>query len=421
MTSIYFLTQNKANADVEQMAGLLKEADFEIANNIEQGDVIIINSCTLEVSSEVFYFNVVAETKKKYPYKIIIAAGCIPQAYPEKLSGVSIVGTKQIQNIVQVVEESLHENKIHLLETEEMPPLNLPKVRQNPFREIIPISRSTANSCASCKTTVTREKLKSYPVEEIVSVAEKAVQDGVKEIWLTSPNTMCYGFEAGTTLAELLKELIAIPGKFKIKIDKGSPAHFLKIKEQLIPLLTHNKVFRFLHLPAYSGSNEMLQKMRRGNTKEQFLSLIAELKEKVPTITIATDIVVGFPGENENHHWETLNLVRVIMPDIMTISPFQGELKTPAAKTEPVSAEVIQHRTKVLTDIYHNSASLCNEQWKGWQGEIIIDEKGNENNHWIGRNQSYKSIIVQGNLKLGDIVTVRITKSSVFELRGEIV
>ncbi|MDP3734370.1 MAG: MiaB/RimO family radical SAM methylthiotransferase [Nanoarchaeota archaeon] len=420
MTSIYFLIQNNAAiADIEQMAGLLKEAHFEVVDTLEQGDIIIINSCTIESPSVAFFFNLVDETKRKYPYKIIIASGCIPQAYPEKLPTISIIGTKQIQNIVQVVEESLNENIVHLLGTDEMPPLNLPKVRQNPILEIIPIGRSSTNACASCKTTAARGKLKSYPVEEIVSVAEKAVHDGVKEIWLSSPNTMCYGFDLGTTVAELLKELFAIPGKFKIRLDRGSPAQMLTIKDQLIPLLRHEKMFRFIHLPAQSGSNEILKKLRKGYTKEQFLSLITELKEKVPKITIATDIVVGFPEENDNHYWETLNLVRAITPDIMTIIPFLAQSKT-SSKMEPLPPEVINHRSKVLNDIYHNISNLCNEQWIGWQGEIIITEKGNESGYWIGRNLSYKPIIIQGNFRLGDTVTVRITKSSVFELRGEV-
>lgn len=422
MTNIYFLTQNNsAIADIEQMAGLLKEAHFEIVDDIEKGDIIIINSCTIESPSESFFFNIVEETKKKYPYKIIIAAGCIPQAYPTKLSTISIVGTKQIHNIVQVVEESLNDNNVRLLGTEEMPPLNLPKARKNPIIEIIPINRSSVNTCISCKTTAARGKLKSYPIEEIVSVAEKAVHDGVKEIWLSSHDTMCYGFDIETNLAELLKGLIAIPGKFKIKLGLGNPVHLLKIKDQVIPLLNHEKMFRFIHLPAHSGSNEILKKMRQGSTKEEFLLLIKELKEKIPKITIVTDIIVGFPGENENQYWETLNLVRAITPDIINISPFYAQPKTPTAKMEPLPQEVINHRSKVLTDIYHNTSNLRNEQWIGWQGEIIIDEKGKENNHWIGRNLSYKPIVMQGNFKLGDIVTIRIIKSSVFDLQGETV
>lgn len=423
MTTVHFITQGcSANqADTENMKGLLKEADFEIVDSLEEGDIIVINSCVVKSPTESAFFHLLEETKRKHPYKIIIAAGCIPQTDPEKFPGVSVIGTKQIHNIVSVVEESLNDNVVKMLETGEMPPLNLPKVRKNPIVEIIPISRGCLSACTFCKTKAARGNLKSYPIEEIVNLARKAVREGVKEIWLTSQDTMCYGFDIGTNLPHLLKELITIPGDFKIRIGMGNPVHMLKIKDELIPLFNHEKIFRFIHLPAQSGSDKVLKEMRRGNTNQEFLSLIKDLKEKVPKITIATDIIVGYPEETEDQYWETLNLVRFVTPDVINISKFWARPKTPAAKKEQLAAEIIKHRSKVLTDIFHNVSTIRNEQWIGWEGKIIIDEKARENGQWVGRNLSYKPVLVYGDFSLGDIVNVRITKSSTFDLRGEIV
>ncbi|MBS3127508.1 tRNA (N(6)-L-threonylcarbamoyladenosine(37)-C(2))-methylthiotransferase, partial [Candidatus Woesearchaeota archaeon] len=421
MTSVCFITQGcSANqADSEQMKGLLKEARFEIVDSVEEGDVIILNSCTVKSPTESSFFTTLENIKKEYPYKIIIIAGCIAQADRQKFKEYSLIGTKQIHNVVQVVEESLNDNVVKMLETGEMPPLNLPKIRKNPIVEIIPINRGCLSACTFCKTKQARGNLQSYPIADIVSVAQKAVNDGVKEIWLTSQDTMCYGFDLGTNLPHLLNELIKIPGKFKIRVGMGNPVHLLKFIDELIPLLNHDKVFKFIHLPAQSGSDTVLKEMRRGNTAEEFLDLVIKLKDQVPHLTLATDLIVGFPTETDDDFWQTLEVVRKTTPDVINISRFWPRPKTPAAKMEQLPIEVMKHRTKVLTDIFHNISTLQNERWLGWEGEIIIDEQGTHENQWIGRNDSYKPVLVEGNFTLGEVVTVAITKTTTFDLRGE--
>ena len=143
MTRIYIETAGCSHnfADSEQMAGLLKEAKFQIIKEIEDADVVIFNTCLVKTPTENAFYKRLEEVKEKYPYKIIIIAGCIPQTNRKKLKEYSLVGTKQIHNIVEVVEEALNDNIVHALETGDMPPLNLPRVRKNPVVSIIPISR----------------------------------------------------------------------------------------------------------------------------------------------------------------------------------------------------------------------------------------------------------------------------------------
>lgn len=422
MTSVHFITQGcSANqADTEQMKGLLKEARFEISESLEDADIVIFNTCSVKNPSESAFFKNLQEIKQQHPYKIIIVAGCIAQADPQLLKEYSLVGTKQIHKIVEVVEESLNDNIVKMLETGEMPPLDLPKVRKNPTIEIIPISRGCLSACAFCKTKSARGNLKSYLQDEIVSLAKKAVNEGVKEIWLTSQDTFCYGFDLGTDLAELLKELVEIPGNFRIRIGMGNPIHLKKIKEKLFPLLNNEKIFKFLHVCAQSGSDNVLEKMRRGNTNKEFLELVEELKKKVPEITLATDIIVGFPSETEDDYWQTLELVRKTSPDAVNISKYWARPGTQAAKMEQLPGEVIKHRSKVLTDIFHNISRIRNEKWLGWEGEVMVDEKGKDD-QWIARNNHYKQFILEGDLKLGDVVNVKVVKTDTFHLKGKII
>jgi threonylcarbamoyladenosine tRNA methylthiotransferase CDKAL1 len=423
MTSVYFLTQGcSANrADTEQMQGLLLESDFTIENNLEDADIVVFNTCTVKTPSESSFFTKLDEIKKQYPYKIIVIAGCIAQADRKRLKDYCLIGTRQIQSIVEVIEEALNDNIVHALETGEMPPLSLPKVRKNPVVEIIPIGRGCLSACTFCKTKQARGNLQSYSIEDVVSVARKGIQEGVKEIWLTSQDTFCYGFDLDTDLSELLKELINIPGNFKIRVGMGNPVHLKKIKDSLFPLMANEKVFRFLHIPAQVGSTKVLKEMLRGNTNEEYLAIIEELKTMIPDITLATDIIVGYPTETEDDYWETLQLLRKITPDVVNISKFWSRPGTSAAKLEELPQEEVKRRAKVVTDIFHNISTLQNEKWRGWEGTIVIDEKGKFENQWVGRNYTYKPVIVEGSFKLGDTIDVKIVKTTMFDLRGEVV
>ena len=420
MTSFFIETYGCSHnfADSEQMGGVLKQAQFEPAESIEKADIVIFNTCTVKSPTADAFFNRLEEIKNAYPYKSIIIAGCIPQTDPERLKKFSLLGTRQIHRIVEIVEETLNNNIVKMLETGEMPPLDLPRIRKNPFIEVIPINRGCLSRCSFCKTKAARGDLQSYPISEIVKAAQKAVLDGVKEIWLTSQDTGCYGFDIKTNLPSLLCELVKISGDFKIRVGMMNPQHILRIRSELIAMYKHEKVFKFLHLPLQAGSNAVLLKMARGYTVEQFMEVYGEFKREIPELNIMTDIIVGFPTETEEDYWQTLNIVRQMNPDSINISRFWARPKTPAAKLEPLSPDVVKHRSKVLMDVFQNISKMQNERWMGWEGVIIIDEKGEMPSQWIGRNYAYKQVIVEGDYKLGDLLKVKVNVANVWDLRG---
>ncbi|MFH1683135.1 MAG: tRNA (N(6)-L-threonylcarbamoyladenosine(37)-C(2))-methylthiotransferase [Candidatus Woesearchaeota archaeon] len=421
MTKVYIKTRGCSlnKADGEYMAGLLKEAKFELVDDPEDAYVIILNSCTVKTPSEE---NLVKELNHyKGQYKIIIIAGCVPQADPEKYKGYALVGTKQIHRIVEVIEEALNDNLICNLSTEEIPSLHLPKLRKNPLIEIIPICRGCLGACTFCKTKAARGNLVSYAIKDIKLAARKAVQEGAKEIWLTSQDCGCYGFDLGTNLAELLEELVRVEGDFKIRVGTMNPDHLLKIKEQLFKAYEHEKVFKFLYLPVQSGNDYVLKAMNRNYTSEEFSKLAAEFKNRFPLSSLSTDMIVGFPGETDQQYWDTLNIVRKVSPDLLNINRFWVRSKTPAAKLKRrVKTEEIKRRARVLTEIFNNIGKLQNERWLGWEGEIVISEKGKDEREWIGKNFGYKQVVVQGDFKPGDKVRVKIDRITAVDLRGRV-
>ncbi|MBI2662448.1 tRNA (N(6)-L-threonylcarbamoyladenosine(37)-C(2))-methylthiotransferase [Candidatus Woesearchaeota archaeon] len=421
MTSFIVITAGCAHnqVDSEQMAGLLKRAKFDLASDIEKADIVIFNTCTVKGPSETAFFKQLDDLKKNFPYKMVVVAGCIAQADPEKLKKYSLVGTKQIHNIAQVVEEALHNNVLQLLETNAVLTLKLPRIRKNPIVEILPINLGCLGSCSFCKTKQARGNLISYPIAELKAEMVKAIKEGVKEIWLTSQDTGCYGADIGTNLVDLIKELCTVTGEYMIRIGMMNPDQAIKIKKELIDLFrTQPKLFMFLHLPVQSGSNYILKRMARNYTGEDFYELVKELKLNLPGLNVMTDIIVGFPGETEQDSWQTLSMLRKVSPDSVNISRFWPRSKTSAAKWRVLPGEVVKRRSRLATELFHNISRLQNERWLGWEGEILIDELGEKEGQWIGRNCAYKQVLVEGKYNIGQRLRVKIGDVTTFDLRG---
>lgn len=422
MTGFYIETYGESHycSDSEQMAGLLQQARFEPKEKIDDADIIIVNTHQVRKSAVDSFLTKLNDMKQKYPYKMILVTGCIPQVEPERFKNCTLIGMRQFHHIVEAVEEMLHHNVVTMLDMDEMPPLDLPKIRKNPFLEMIPLTRESFRVAkVGSKIKPMYRSMDSYPKADVVKVATKAVNEGVKKIWLTSQNIAGYGLDIDTTLPHLLQELLQIPGDFKIRLDRCHPAHLKKIKKDLFPLFAHKKMFKFIHLLIQSGSNTVLKEMYPGNTKDDFTSLVQELWQIEPHLTLMTDIKVGYPTETEDDFWETLNLVRFLNPDAITISPFVAKPNTLAASLPPLPEKEVQRRVTVLREIHQNISTLRNERWIGWEGSILIDEQGIQPKEWIGHNEYYKPVIIEGEYTIGDEVRIKIIKTGRWGLWGE--
>ncbi|MCK4588992.1 MAG: tRNA (N(6)-L-threonylcarbamoyladenosine(37)-C(2))-methylthiotransferase [Nanoarchaeota archaeon] len=404
-------------ADSEQMAGLLKEAGFEIVNSLKNADLIILNTCTVKTPTENKFFNFLEKIKTLN--KPIIVAGCIPQTDSKKLKGYPLIGTRQIDNIVQVVEETINDNIITALSVKDHPCLSPYRIRKNPIIEIIPICRGCLGNCTYCKVKLARGHLKSYKIEDIKKRFKLALRQGAKEIWLTAQDTGCYGLDIKTNLPTLLKELTQIPGNYKIRIGMMNPNHVLQFLDELIQIYKNEKIFKFLHLPVQSGNNEILKSMNRKYLAEDFRNIVKKFRQPLPEITLATDIIAGFPGETEKQFDNTLDIIKQTTPAVINISRFWPREKTKAAKMEnQIHSKHTKERSRMLTHIYHNIARMQNERWLNWEGSVIVDEIGKDNS-FVARNYAYKPVIVKGNYNLGETVKVKIKKVTSFDLRAQ--
>lgn len=410
-------------ADTETMKGLVA-IHYLITENVDDADVIVMNSCTVKGPTENKIIKRFHELKKRG--KKIVVTGCIPQAdlkneFKDLLKDVFVVGTNQLSKIMEVLDKIQHDQKVeHYLSTENEIRLNLPKIRSNQYIEIIPISKGCMNTCYYCKTKYARGNLVSFPIDEIVNEAKRAIKEGVKEIWLTSQDNGCYGYDINTNLVDLLNKILLLDGKFMIRIGMANPQYVKDYFPDLIEVLKHPNVFKFIHLPVQSGSDNVLKLMNRGHTVQDYVNCVEQIRKEIPDITISTDIICGYPGESDEDHKKTVALLRTTKPSVINLSRFWARSGTVAATKKQVSGKIIKARTGELTLLKKKISTENNKNWIGWKGNINISEKGKDNS-WVGRNFAYKPVVVFSKEDLmGKTLHVEIKGSTIWDLRGSL-
>jgi len=332
-----------------------------------------------------------------------------------------LVNTHNIHRIVEIVEELLHGNIMEALTIENTIKSDLPGIRTNNVIGIVPIASGCSDRCTYCSVKLIKGNIFSYPESSIINAVKKNVKDGCKEIWITSQDSGAYGLDNGKRgLPKLLDKILEeVQGNYKIRLGMINPGHVKYLADDIIQIFQDDRMFKFLHIPVEAGNNEVLGKMNRKYNVHEFKEMIEKFKRYVKGITIATDIIVGFPTETELQFQDSLHLIQEIKPDVINISRFSSRPNTKAERMKQVSSNIKKERSKALTDLFLTIALKQNKKWIGWKGKILIDEVGKDNT-WIGRNFAYKPVIVKGNYKLGDNIDVEIKDVTAHDLRVNI-
>lgn len=415
-------------ADGEVLAGCLAEAGYKLVDAVEAADMVVYNTCAVKGPTE----NRMIEFLKRVPTdKKLIVAGCLPLINFERLCKEvrfdGVLGPAAGNKIVDVVMRVLKGERVVALEraVNAKPSLDLPRLRLNPVVGIIPINYGCLGSCAYCCVVFARGHVRSYSIQEIVERIKKDLVDGVREFWITSQDTASYGRDIGTNLAELLKALCDVEGDFRIRVGMMTPNLAMNILEELIQAFQSEKIFRFIHLPVQSGDEKVLRRMRRLYSVDDFKDIVNAFRASFPRVTLATDVICGFPGETEEAFERTLRLVGEVKPDIVNVSKFFARPRTAAAdmREDFVSSPEVKRRSGMAAELARKVAFERNKRWVGWTGEILVDEVGKVPGSWVGRNFAYKPVVLKnaglGNI-LGETLHVRIVKAFATYLEGEV-
>jgi threonylcarbamoyladenosine tRNA methylthiotransferase CDKAL1 len=404
-------------SDNEMMLGLLKQAGFKIVDDSKASDLNLIVTCTVKVpTKQRMIYRIKELSKLKKP---LIVAGCLAKTYRKEIEKInpkaSLISPDGVEKIVDVVRSALNGNKIVLLDDVKKPKLNLPRCRKNSVIGIIQISRGCICNCRFCIEPY-KGKLFSYPQKMIVDDVKSAVNQGCKELWLTSLDCGCYGFDSSTDIAKLLNLICSVKGNFLVRIGMSNPMHVRKVLDDLTEAYKNEKVFKFLHLPVQSFSPKVLKLMGREYATRTVAEILEKFYRAVPELTFSTDIIVGFPGEDEGDFEMTLKFVEKFRPDIVNISKFGAHS---SLKMNQLPDSIVNKRSRELYELARKISLEKNQKWIGWTGKILIDERG-RGNSWMGRNLAYKPVVIRNSENiLGKFVQVKITDITTNYLIGE--
>jgi MiaB/RimO family radical SAM methylthiotransferase len=269
-----------------------------------------------------------------------------------------------------------------------------------------------------------RGHLRSYGIKEIVERVKKDLTSGVREFWVTAQDTACYGRDMGTNLAELLHAICDVEGDFRVRVGMMTPNMVVDILDDQIQVFKSEKIFKFIHLPVQSGDDQILERMRRFYSVEDFRKIVDAFRACFSEVTLATDVICGFPGESEEAFEKTLQLIEDVKPDIVNVSKFFARPRTAAAEMQEdfVSFQEIKRRSSIAAELASKVAFEINQRWIGWTGEIFVDEVGKISGSWVGRNFAYKPIAVKSDDNLlGKTLHVKVVRAFSTHLEGEVV
>jgi MiaB-like tRNA modifying enzyme len=372
-----------------------------------------------------YRINKLSKTKKP-----LVIAGCLPKTERQRIESVSpsasLIGPHSINSTIDVVHSAFGGKKLVYLNDSLSSKLDLPKIRVNPVIGIIEIASGCISECSFCQTKLAKGKLRSYRIGEITRKMRRDIADGCKEIWLSSTDNGCYGKDIGCDLVELLTSCCEVEGDYKIRIGMMNPMYLPCMIEDIIKVFSDNdKIFRFLHIPVQAGSDRILRKMKRGHSVETYRNIVKSFRNAFPEITIATDVIVGFPSETSEDFLKTIALIKETEPDMVNSSKYSARSGTEASKLERVDSITVKRRSEYMHEVIKEISLKRNAIWNGWRGDIIIDEI--RDNIIQGRNFAYKPILLSPEfldsskasrfkINLGDKIPVEVCSFSTHSL-----
>ncbi len=411
----YGCTANQNNSEL--IKAKLVGAGLDLTDNEKIADMFIINTCIVKGKIEnkiVGRIKALSRTNKP-----IIITGCIvPVRFLElknkkNLYLLSLNNIKDILKLIRKINENKYQVGDFISKNNEIKLGR--RLRDNKFVGITQISEGCLNSCSYCLTKKAKGDLFNFPEEKILEQVSRDLKEGCKEIWLTSQDNASYGLLEKRKLPELLRKILELKGKFRIRLGMMNPENVLPILDELIEIYKNNKVYKFLHLPVQSGSNSVLENMNRKYKVEDFLKIILKFRKEIPEITIATDIIAGYPTETKEDFKQTLELVNQVKPEIINLSRYWARKGTPAARLKQINVRTQIKRTSSIMKLYKNFPlrKISLEQ------EALFTES--QGDLYFGKILNFKRVIVSSKTNLlGKFVQIKIKDDKESYAFGEV-
>ncbi len=382
---------------------MLAQSIGERVDSPKDADLILIGTCVVIQHTENRMLRRIRELKEYG--KDVVVYGCLPSARREVLpEGVIPITTWELEKAPDIL-----------------------GIERSPMGEVfiwdavatIPIANGCLGSCTYCITRLARGRVRSRPQEWILNEVRRAIEMGAVEIRLSAQDTAAYGKDSGTDLAALLNEITSLDADFRVRVGMMEPRETLDILDSLLDAYRSEKIYKFLHIPVQSGDNEILRRMNRGYTVEDFELIISEFRKRFPGITISTDIIVGFPGESDESFRNTMEMVERVKPEILNITRFSPRPKTPAYRWRRPSTNKVKEWSQRITALHLKNMEERMGRLVGKEVDVLVPSRGKRGN-FLARSENYMPVVLK-NARIGEWYRVRILGGEKAHLVGEIV
>ncbi len=410
--------------DLRIVESRLASRGFHRVESPEKADFLFVNTCAVKKRTQDRILSRLRELGRLA--KPVVVGGCLPiidlgavqGAMPDYLA---VMGPNSLERLEEAL-DSLHPGLcLNLLETEHVVKVGKATVETRGVVGIVPIAEGCLGDCTFCCTRFARGRLFSYPVEAIVGEVKKGLERGLREFWLVAQDTGAYGLDCGRGLPLLLREVCDVEGRFMVRVGMMNPERCIPIVDELAMVLGNPKMFKFLHLPLQSGNDAVLKAMGRRYRVDEFAATVETLRNTVKELTLWTDMICGFPSEDEAAFDDSLEVIRKVRPDTVNVSKFSPRPGTAAADMRMLRSQVVKNRSRRMARLWSKIALERNQSLLGWHGQVLIDEQGKDGS-WIGRSASYKPVALrEGNLSLGQWVEAEVKSAEYTHLLGELV
>jgi len=461
----YGCSANKNNSEI--LKGILTQLGCKITNNEKIAEMIILNTCIVKQKTENKIKRRIQDISKQFPNKLLIITGCMPETDAKQIKQLNektiLLGTHHFKDIINLI-KNYNKNQLTIskqnqyLNYQEETKLNLPKIPNNKLISITQISEGCLGNCSFCKVRLAKGKLFSYPEKQILKSIENDLKQGAKEIWITSQDCANYGMDKNQLelnskislssqnksnensslkssmnkryqnkninqkLPQLLNKILNLNHRFKLRLGMSDPNNIYPILEELIKIYKNPKVYKFLHIPIQSASNKILKDMNRLYKIEQAEKIIKKFRQEIPNITIATDIIVGYPTETKSDHIKNMNFIKKFKPDVFNLSKFSSHKQTPAGKLKQLSPEIIHKRAKELMQAHRETAEQNKQKFLNKEIKVFVNKKLSEN-LYEARDNNYNVVLINSKNKslLGKNTTTKIKNIGVHHIRADLI
>lgn len=383
--------------DSEKLMEILRASGCTTAESADTADAIIINTCIVIGSTERKMNRLIA----KYNNRELYITGCMPLTYPDRIfqsSSPVIIRPEEIHRYYRLVQPG------------------------RPVRGVVvQIGKGCVGQCSYCITKRARGSIESYDEEEILMHIRQMVDAGIAEVRLTCQDMSAYGIDQGSQrLPALLGKINKIPGNFRVRLGMMNPATLVPIIDSLVPHLIGGKIFSFLHIPIQSGSDKVLSWMNRGYQVDDVMTILSACKNVRGDIGIATDVIVGFPGEKEEDLAATVDLLKIMNPVMIHITRYSSREGTIATAYKDMPDRIKKDRSRQVTHVRDRLLQARNQQMIGLILPVFVTEKVRPGSV-TARTACYENVLIQQDLMLGTWASVRIINERTHFLIGEVV